>query len=172
MMPGRLLFALFETMTEHLRLPEGYQWAAWAATGLVTAFGLLLLIRGAKWARGLAALAFLGIGGVAGSFLAHAIGTPWWPTVGVVGAVGFVLGLMLFRFWQAVLLASCFVIAGLSVYYVRGLYIEIDRWNSLAPQATEITLPMAGTVVGDNRPTAMQGLSSLWTHLSQNMDGF
>ncbi|MFQ5804899.1 MAG: hypothetical protein ACE5I3_00450 [Phycisphaerae bacterium] len=172
MTPEELLFALFKTMTEHLRLPEGYEWAALAGAVVVTGFGLLLLVRGARWAPGLAALAFLAAGGFAGSFLARAVGTPFWPTVGVVGVLGFVLGLLLFHVWQAILLASCFVIAGLSVYYVRGLYLEVDRWNSLAPGATEITLPMAGTVVGENRLTAMQDLSSLWTHLSENVGGF
>jgi hypothetical protein len=172
MTPGELLFALFETVTEHLRLPAGYGWTPVAGAALVTAFGLLLLVRGAKWAPGLAAIAFLGVGGFAGSFLARAIGTPLWPTVGVVGVLGFVLGFVLFRFWQALLLGCCFAIVGLSVYYVRGLYIDIDRWISRAPQATEITLPTAGTVVGENRPTVMQDLSGLWSYLSQNVDGF
>ncbi len=172
MTPGEILFALFETMSEHLRLPDGYVWTPLVGVSIVTGFGLLLLVRGARWAPGLAALTFLAFGGFAGSFLARAIGTPFWPTIGVAGVLGFVLGLVLFRFWQALLLSCCFVIAGLSVYYVRGLYVEIDRWISLAPAATEITLPMAGTVVGENRPTAIQDLSSLWTHLSQNVDGF
>jgi len=172
MTPEELLFAIFKATIEHLKLPDGYGWAPLAGTGIVIGFGLVLLARGAKWAPGLAALSFLAIGGLIGSFLARAIGTPFWPTVGIVGVLGFVLALVMFRLWQAILLASCFAIAGLSVYYVRGLYIEIDRWNSLAPEATEITLPTAGTVVGENRLTAMQGLSSLWTHLSQNVDGF
>jgi uncharacterized membrane protein (Fun14 family) len=172
MTPEELLFALLKAMTEHLKLPEGYGWAPLVGIGLVTGFGLLLLLRGAKWAPGLAALTFLAVGGFAGWFLARAVGTPFWPTIGVAGVLGFVLGFVLFRFWQAILLASCFVIAELSVYYVRSLYIEVDRWNSLTPAATEITLPTAGTVVGENRPTARQGLASLWTHLSQNVDGF
>jgi hypothetical protein len=58
-----LLVALFETMTDQLRLPEGYEWAPLAGLCTATGFGLLLLLRGARWAPGLAALTFLGIGG-------------------------------------------------------------------------------------------------------------
>ncbi len=172
MTPEEVIVALFETVTEHLKLPEGFAWAPLAGLALLGIFGLILMGRGAKWAPGLASIAFLGIGGVVGSGLAHAVGTPFWPTVGVVGALGLILGLVMFRFWQAVLLATCFMIAGLSVYYVRVLTPEVQNWISAGPQAGAITLRDAGTVVGEGRNSAFTELRSLWTHLDQNVADF
>ena len=172
MTPEEVIVALFETLTEHLKLPEGYEWAPLAASGLVTAFGLMLLLRGAKWAPGLAAVTFLGIGGCVGSFLSQAIGTPLWPTVGIVGVLGFVLGLVMFRFWQAVLLATCFMVAGLSVYYARVLTPEVQNWISAGPQSGVITLRDPGSVVGESQPGALAEFGSLWAHLDQNVSKF
>ena len=168
-----LLVALFETMTDQLRLPEGYEWAPLAGLCTATGFGLLLLLRGARWAPGLAALTFLGIGGWAGSFLAGAVGTPFWLTVGVVGVVGCVLGVVMFRFWQALLLAACCVVAGLSVYYARDLTPDVQNWVSATGAELDlIALQPPGTVVGEGRPSALAELGSLWTHLDQQVPNF
>jgi hypothetical protein len=172
MTPEELLFALFATVTEHIKLPAGYEWAPLAGLCVATAFGLLMLVRGARWAPGLAAFTFLGIGGAAGSFLAQAIGTPFWVTVVVVAVVGFVLGLALFRLWQAVLLSACFIIAGFSVYYVRVLTPEVQNWVSASSEPGFVTLQPAGTVVGDNRPSALTELNSLWRHLDASIPDF
>ena len=172
MTPEELLFALFQTMTEHLKLPEGFGWVPLAGLGLVTALGLVLLLRGAKWARGLAALGFLALGGCGGSLLAHAVGTPFWLTVWVVGVVGCVLGMLLFRFWQALLLGACCIVAGLSVYYVRTLTPEVQNWVSASTEPSLLTLQPAGTVVGNEQPGALAELGSLWTHLAQNVPNF
>ncbi len=172
MTPEEVIIALFKTLTEHLKMPEGFEWAPLAGFGLATAFGLMLLLRGAKWAPALAAVTFLGIGGCVGSFLTQAIGTPLWPSVAIVGALGFVLGLVMFRFWQAILLATCFMIAGLSVYYVRVLTPEVQNWVSAGPQAGMITLREAGTVVGENQSTALAEFKNLWSHLDRNVPDF
>ena len=172
MTPEEVIVALFETVTEHLKLPEGFEWAPLAGLGMLGIFGLILMVRGAKWAPGLASIAFLGIGGVVGSGMAHAVGTPLWPTVGVVGVLGLILGLVMFRFWQAVLLAICFTIAGLSVYYVRVLTPEVQNWISAGPQTGAITLRDPGTVVGESRNSSFTELQSLWTHLDQNVADF
>lgn len=172
MTPEEIIVALFRTLTDHLRLPEGYAWAPMAITAAVAVFGLLLMIRGARWAPAMGALAFLAVGGGIGSFLAQAIGTPLWPTVGVTGVVGFILGLTLFRFWQALLLATCFVVAGLSIYYVRSLTPEVENWLSATPQTGMITLPQAGSVVGDARISGWADVQSLYTHLDQNVPDF
>jgi len=172
MSPDELFFALFPTIAEHLKLPAGYGWAPPVVFALVTALGLLLLVRGARWAPGLAALTFLAAGGWVGSFLAGAIGTPVWPTVGVVGVVGLVLGFVLFRLWQAALLASCFVIAALSVYYVRTLTPEVQNWVSASAEPGFVTLQPPDTVVGDHRLNTWAELGSLWTHLNQHVPSF
>lgn len=172
MTPEEILVALFRTFTEHLRLPAGFTWVPLAITASITIFGLLLLLRGAKWAPALGALAFLAIGGGIGSFLAQAVGTPLWPTVGVVGLVGFILGLILFRIWQALLLSLCFVAAGLSVYYVRVLTPEVENWLSATPQAGLVTLPQAGSVVGDQAAGGWSQVQGLYQHLDQNIADF
>ena len=78
----------------------------------------------------------------------------------------------MFRFWQAMLLAGCFMIAGLSVYYVRVLTPEVQNWISASPQSGTITLRDPGTVVGDSQSGAMAEFNSLWTHLDQNVANF
>jgi hypothetical protein len=172
MTPEEVIVALFATLTEHLKLPEGYEWAPLAGFGLVTAFGLMLLLRGAKWAPGLAAVTFLGLGGGVGALLSHAVGTPLWPTISVVGVLAFVLGLVMFRFWQAVLLATCFMIAGLSVYYVRVLTPEVQNWISAGPESGVITLREPGTVVGEGHVSALTEFTSLLEHLDQTVPKF
>ena len=171
MTPEELLPALFETMIDHLKLPGGYKWAPTAVFAVVSGFGLMLLLRGARWAPGLAGLTFVAISGLGGSFLARAIGTPFWPTVGVTGVVGLVLGLSMFRFWQAVLLAACCIIAGFSVYFVRTLNPEVAIWRAGLPESG-VALQPAGTIAGENRPSAMSELNSLWQHLDANVPDF
>lgn len=172
MTPEEIIVALFRTLTDHLRLPEGYNWVPWVVTAIVALFGLLLMVRGAKWAPAMGAVAFLAIGGGIGSFLSQAVGTPLWPTVGVTGVVGFILGLTLFRLWQALLLSLCFVAAGLSVYYVRVLTPDVANWLSATPQAGMITLPQAGTVVGDQAAGGWAQVQELYAHLDQNVPDF
>lgn len=172
MTPDELLVALFRTLTEHIKLPVGYAWAPTAAFATATAFGLLMLLRGAKWAPGLAAVTFLAIGGYGGTFLAQAVEAPFWPTVCLVGILGFVLGLVMFRLWQAILLASCFVVAGLSIYYVHSLTAEVQNWLTASAEPGLVTLQPAGAVVGENRPSATAELQSLWRHLVENIPSF
>jgi len=172
MSPEEVVVALFRTLTEQLTLPEGYEWTPLAGLGALTVCGLILLVRGAKWAPAMAALAFLAIGGGGGAALANAIGTPLWPTVGVTGVVGFILGLTMFRFWQALLLASCFIIAGLSTYYARGLTPAVEDFLSSTPQNGQLILPAAGEVVGDNPTGAWTKAQDLWRHLDANVPNF
>jgi len=172
MTPDELLIALLKTLTEQVKLPEGYAWAPPAAVVAATAIGLLLLLRGARWARGLAALAFLGLGAALGAFMARAIGTPLWPSVAIGGVVAAMVGVALFRFWQALLLAVCCVAVGFSVYYVRTLTPEVENWLSAGAEAGLVTLQPAGTVVGENRPGALTELRHLYAHLAQTVPQF
>src|SRR5687768_5016132 len=102
-----LLYALFSSVTQHIRLPDGLANVPLFATAAVGVFGLLLMIRGAKWASWLGAMAFLAVGALGGSHLAAVWNTPLWPTVGIAAVASFMVGLVLFRIWQAVMLAGC-----------------------------------------------------------------
>ncbi len=172
MSPDKMLYGLFDFARDQLTPPPGYEWAPFAIMAAVTLVGLLVLLRGARWAPGLAALAFVGIGGGAGVALARAVGTPQWPTVAVTAVVGGVLGVALFRFWQARVLATCSVLAAFSVYYVRTLTVPVDNWWSASADPNFVSLDPAGTVVGEARTTAWVRLQELWSYLVEHVPGF
>src|SRR5215471_4790593 len=115
----QLLYALYSSATQHVKLPEGMEHAPLFASAAVGIFGLLLMLRGAKWAAGLGSLAFLAFGALAGTHLANYFSTPVWPTVGICAAACFVVGLVLFRIWQAVMLGACCAGLAISAYYVK-----------------------------------------------------
>jgi hypothetical protein len=165
-----LLYALFSSVTQHIHLPDGLANVPLFATAAVGVFGLLLMIRGAKWASGLGAMAFLAVGALGGSHLAAAWNTPLWPTIGMTAVVSFVLGLVLFRIWQAVMLGGCCAAIALSVFYFNDLAPKAHEW--IAPEGDQVTLQPAGTVVGQATQVATAQLQSLWTYLSQNVQNF
>ena len=172
MSPEELIVALFEMFAEHVKMPEGYDWVPAATSAGIAVAGLILLLRGARWAPGFAALSFLLIGGGLGAFLGDIIALPMWLTGGIGGVLGLVLGVVMFRLWQATLLASCCVILGLSVYFVRTLHVEVQNWISGPTEAEFITLQPAGSVVGEQTSSVQAEFQSLWQHLSDNVPNF
>jgi len=167
-----MFMALLETLSDHLRLPVGYEWAPTLATACTGLFGLLLIVRGARWAPVMAAVTFLALGGVGGAALSHEIATPLWPTAGLVGVGSFALGLVLFRFWQAALLAVCCMSAGVGVYYATSLHPAVEQWLA-GPQTVElVSLESAGSVVGESGDTIGAQFLGLWQHLSANVSNF
>jgi hypothetical protein len=161
---------LFETVTQHV--PPGAHWVAPAALATLTLIGIVMMVRGAKLAPAFAALAFLGLGGVGGSFLADWVALPVWPTMGVIGVVGLIIGLTLFRFWQAALLAVCCAGGALSVYYVQVLQPHAASFVYGNPGAL-VTVPEPGANLAESATaSASQVLSQLWSHLSANVSSF
>jgi hypothetical protein len=167
-----LLVALFQTITEHLRLPDNLAWLPLAGASVATVAGLMLVLRGARWARGMAASAFFALGGVGGWYLAQQIATPIWLTTGICGVVAACLGVALFRFWQATMLAACLMAVAFSVYFVRVLTPEVANWLSPAPADGLVTLQPEGAVLGDAQPSVQAKLASLWSHLSATVPSF
>jgi hypothetical protein len=165
----QMLYAFLATLRDHIQLP-GYEWAPTAATAGIALIGLLLMIRGAKWAPGVGGLGFLALGGVGGHFLSLWLGTPQWPTVGITAVGAFALGLALFRIWQAVILAGCFIVAALGAYYAHDLTPAVNAW--LGDGATAISIPEAGTVVGTDAQSAWIKAQSLFSHLSTTVPNF
>lgn len=168
------ILSLWESLRHQIALPDQWQWAPVAGLGVLAVAGLMMMLRGARWAPGFAGVAFLAIGGLGGQFLGNAIGIPIWPAIVVGGLAGLFVGVWAFRLWQAVMLAACCIVAATSVYYVRTLEPEVRNWVAPSVQvaAAEFALPDAGTVVGEERPTAVQELTGLWNHLTANVDGF
>lgn len=173
-----LFRGLVATLTEQVRLPEEYRWAPVAAAGVTAALGLVLLLRGARWARGLAAGTFLILGLSAGAELAPQMHTPVWVGGALAGLLAFVAGWLLFRFWQALLLAACFAGIGLGIYTVRSLTPQIDAWLNQGVQDGLVTLPPAGAsgladpAQGAAASTALARMHDLWNHLSANVPQF
>ena len=172
MTPTEILTAALEMVGDQLKLPEQYSWAPLATFAGAVVIGLILMLRGARWAPALAAITFLAIGGLGGKALAGAIGTPLWPTIGVTAVLGGIMGVVMFRFWQAVVLAACCVIVAFGVYYVRDLTPEVQNWLSATAEPGVVSLEAPGTVVGDTQTNAWTKLGGLWDHLKLNVPGF
>lgn len=165
-----LVSGLYQTFTQHVSLPSGYEWTPSAGLACVCALGLLFLLRGAKWAPFLAALCFAGLGGGAGAAVSSVIATPMAPSAAVGAVVAFGLGFALFRLWQAVLLGGCCAAVALSVYSAQ-LTPEISKWMDRGVEDGAVTLRPAGAVVAQDGHATAQ-LASLWDHLKASVPRF
>ncbi len=170
MNPQQLLAAILDSLRSHLHWSSAAEWAGLGAAAVVTLLGLLFLLRGARWARGLAGLTFLVIGCGVGAAAAPRIGVSALPAIGIAGVGALLIALLFFRFVQAALLGVTFAALATGIYAARDLKPAIDSW--LDPVVAEITLPPAGTVVGDTARTAVDEMGSLWQHLSANVPHF
>ncbi len=162
---------VLDAFTQHI--PATGNWLPLGGMLATVLFGLILLLRGAKLAPLLAALTFLGLGGIGGSFIGTWLNVPVWPAIVVAAVLGFVIGLVLFRFWLALLLAGCSCAAALSVYYVRILnpYVANFTADNYDAETRLVTLPVADAVAG-TADTPGQQLGQLWAYLGQNVPNF
>jgi len=168
-----MLGGLIETALAQVRLPEGYEWAPLAISGTILLLGLLMMVRGARWARGMGAFAFLGVGAAVGAVLSTRLGTPAVPTAGVVGVVALVGSLIFFRLWQAMVLAACFALAGVGVYYAQSLTPHVESYFSRGLENDQwISLQPAGAVVATAGVSAPSELGSLYSHLAATVPQF
>jgi hypothetical protein len=166
-LPGMLLTAAQE------HIPSTAAWVPVAILAGIAAAGLLLMIKGARMAPGLAAMALALAGGAAGSVMSRLFSTPLWPSVGIASVVGLVLGILLFRLWLAVLVAGCLVIASLGVYGSQTLREPLNAYMSrgLDLQNQEVTLKAAGQVVAQGSSPRTE-LIDLWSYLSTSVPTF
>ena len=122
MSPEQLLSAFLATWQDHVKLPEQWAWAAVGVPALLALGGLMMMVRGARWAPGILGTAFLVGGLVAGRAFSQSLtNLPPIATVGLSGLIALVVGVWMFRLWQAVMLGTVTASAGLLVYYVREL---------------------------------------------------
>ena len=102
----------------------------------VAVAGLILMARGARLTPFLAATVLTVVGWFIGAASATATGLPYWPSTMVGGAIGLILGVVLVRFWVALLLSGVFAGIGLTVYAINVLpphlkeYAEAKRSKS------------------------------------------
>ncbi|MFH1749041.1 MAG: hypothetical protein ABIG44_18575 [Planctomycetota bacterium] len=164
---------IYNTLTQHI--PHDAAWMAFAGPAVLGLFGLILMVKGAKLAPLMSALAFLGIGVLAGSFTAHWLGSPFWVSVAITAVLGFVLGLVLFKVWLAVLISICFVACSLSLYGGKVITPYLANYSSNNYQAENatvgVTLPDPGATVAVAETPQIE-LSRIWTYLSTEVPSF
>jgi hypothetical protein len=160
-----------DTVKEHI--PPGAEWLPLAVAGLTAVIGLLFMVKGARLAPVLAALVFAAVGSGAGSVLARAFGTPFWPSVAGSGAVGLVLGIVLFRVWLALLVGACLSVAAMAVYGGQVLREPLNSWLSagLDREKQLVTLPDATNTVTRTADWQKE-VFSLWSYLGTNVPNF
>lgn len=168
-----LLQTLFDTVTQHI--PRDAVWIPLVSLAALGVFGLLLMTKGARLTPALSALAFGAIGGVGGSFAAHALTLPAWPTMVASGIIAFGLGLLFFRLWLAVLISICAVSAALSVYTARVVaphLVNYPSWGLRTDHGEDIllgvTLPQAGQRVAAS-PSPQADLARVWQYLTETV---
>jgi hypothetical protein len=154
---------LLDAITQHI--PADLAWLPAAGTGATALFGLILMLKGAKLAPAMAAIAFALAGGVGGSFLAHQLGTQPWPTMITTGVIGLVLGVVCFRLWLAALVAASTVLIGLTVYAGTVLLPHLVSFSS--PQIEEVQL-----LRQPGESTAAVEWRGLWEHLAASVPNF
>lgn len=164
------LGALWQLAGEHLRMPAGYEWAPLAGSCACALFGAVLLLRGARWAPGLAGLLLGGLCGVGAAAVAQNNGYSPLPAGLVVGVLGLGACLLMFRVLQAALLAGCLALAGVGVYYARALTPEVQSWLSRGIEGETLTLRPAGQIVDAGNWAGRAG--ELWNHLAANVPQF
>ncbi len=168
-LPAKLL----DTITQHL--PTGSDWMPLAGVIVMGVVGLVFMVKGAKLAPVLAAIAFAGLGAVTGLILSHSLPVPPWPLIVVTGTVGLLLGIVLFRLWFALLVAGCLVAAALSLYGGNVLQPALNDYpvRGLQPSDTgvEVTLLEPGTALV-TIPPWNEELANLWSYLGQTVPTF
>lgn len=171
MTASETLGALWQFAGEHLKLPAGYEWAPLAGSCGCALFGLLLLVRGARWAPGFAGLMFGGLCamGAVGIAQNNGYASSALPAGLVAGVVGLGICLLMFRVLQAAILAGCLALVGVGIYYARGLHSEVANWVSRGVQGETLTLRPAGEVVG---ASGWHTAGELWNHLVTNVPQF
>lgn len=161
---------VFDALKEHI--PPGAEWVPLAAAGLTAAIGLVFMVKGARLAPYLAALVFAALGAGAGPLIAHYGGTPLWPTVAGAGAVGLVLGVLLFRVWLAVLVGTCLTLASLSIYSGQVLRNPLNEYLTAGLNSEQqlVTLPDAANAAASTDWQAK--LTDLWNYLGTHVPNF
>jgi hypothetical protein len=161
---------LFDTLTQHIHIPADRMWIPVAASVGGLLLGLALLIKGTKLIPAMAGLFFLVVGASAGALVATRFGTPWWLTVVLLGAAGFGLGLVLCKFWMAILLTACFSLGGLTLYTARVLWPHLETYAKGGVLGSDdlVTLQAAQEAA----PSPAANLGELWGYLAANVTGF
>lgn len=173
MRPDQFLAALYAAISEHVKLPPDLAWTPMVGASLLAGLGLVMLLRGARWAPSLFGAVLAAFGGAAGLAVARGGGVPVAPAVGVGAILGAALGAWGYRLWLAAALGVGASLAAVSAYYVRDLAPAMQSWLG---DGQTIALRPAGSVVGENGGATLAlsraELDSLWNHLAATVPNF
>lgn len=166
-LPTRLL----DTLVRHL--PTGAEWVPMVTAGILALAGLIIMAKGAKLAPPLCAIALGALLAFLGFNYAPLLHLPAWPAAGAGAGLGLIAGVLFFRVWFAVLLATCLVSGALTLYGGKVLRGPLSDYMSKGfdPQAQQVQLPAAGEVVAAQLPWDQQ-LAGLWQHLGESVPAF
>jgi hypothetical protein len=168
-----LLRMVVDALRQHI--PQRAAWIPFVGIGVLGLSGLVLLVRGAKLAPVASGLAFLGLGGIGGAFVAQAVGVPAWPIAIVAAAVGLGLGLVLFKLWLAILVAVCFAGGGLTLYAAKAVSPHVGSYTSRNLEAEESVLGVALPEAGGAAAAAGSPWTELvefWGYMSEEVPSF
>ena len=164
---------IYSTVTQHI--PQSEAWIPYVGTGLLGLVGLVIMLKGAKLAPAISTCLFIGLGAAGGAAVTHLLHTLFWPSVIVGTAAGLVLGLLFFRVWLAVLVATCFIGGSLSLYSAKVLAPYVGGYTSqnlaAGGSVLDVTVPQAGDAATVASST-WQEAQRFWGYLAEKVPSF
>lgn len=167
---NELLNMAYEAILQHI--PHSELWIPQVGLALAGAFGMTLLLKGAKLCPAIMSLAFMAGGGVGGGFLATALGTALWPTVIMSSVIGFALGYFLFKLWLGALVGVCLAAVGLMLYGEKVVKPCVENFSSrnLVADQGVMGVNIPETPLATDVPSSWAAQS--WDHLSTVVPNF
>lgn len=167
---AELISMIQDALTAHL--PSSSTWIPGAIMGGFVLFGLVLLVRGAKFAPVFMCIAMAGAGAYAGTLVANNSSLAMMPAVAVGSLVGSILGIALFRVALAASVGVLAMVAGVAAFGMTGLRAPLSDWGTSATsdEVFEVTIPSDETATVASSRWAE--LNSLWGYLAAEVPNF
>lgn len=166
------LQTLYEALVRHI--PASAAWVPHVCAILLASLGVLLVVRGARYAPILTAIVVSAATAWGGWYCGAALNVPTWPSAIAGAVIGVALGIYAFRFWLATLLAGSFVAGALLIFGARTVYPQLKDYTSQgyveSAGAVGVSLPDPGATIGAK--SADQAVGQIWDYLSANVPGF
>lgn len=167
-----LLHSLLQALREHI--PSGPGWTPVTLTAAAGLLGLILMLRGARFAPAVVALGLTIGGGFVGSLVSNWAAIPLGPALcaGIGGVAGLILSLALFRLWIALQVAALLVAAALALYSTR-LAQPLSTFVSKEydPQTQQVTL-LAPEELPPQQQAWHTQAADLWAYLGEQVPAF
>ncbi|MEW6249427.1 MAG: hypothetical protein AB1716_02190 [Planctomycetota bacterium] len=159
---------LLDTLRQHtLNAGTNAEWAPPVAFALLALVGIAFVFKGARLMPAVAAIVLGGVGAALGGQLDSIQGLPPWLGAAAGAVVGILAGVLFFRLWLGLLVATCVTAVSLAAYTFQSLGPSLQNYLTpgLDTANGRITLAVEG-------PPPPPSLSGLWQHLSTDVTGF